>query len=313
MGGKSKQAAVAVLAASTLAALAPATAIAMVCHEANRAYCLSLGDASQVAWLDAPEWQRASAIEGVEFHLANPDAGDDASHNNWMEHKLADGWTYGEIKDPEKKTHPCLVAFKDLPPAQQFKDTLFRTLVHAVAAALSGVSAAHVAATADAAPDADTEQLKARLAQLEGENAELAATVAAFDEVAAKRHRKGDRQVKARKLGPVKAKADENAAAIAEAMAGGAELELAFGHEGDEVIQFEPVRVFAGAFQRQGGSEPRFVLRDPVSVRGGSADLTVDGVALLEAGKQVAWCAFRHPVAVPAGQERRFDRTIVFA
>jgi hypothetical protein len=35
--------------------------VARVCHEANRAYCQTLGDNSQPAWDDAPEWQKDSA------------------------------------------------------------------------------------------------------------------------------------------------------------------------------------------------------------------------------------------------------------
>ena len=54
--------------------------IASVCHEANRAYCKSLGDNSQPTWEAAPEWQTKSAREGVLFHIANPDAGPEHSH-----------------------------------------------------------------------------------------------------------------------------------------------------------------------------------------------------------------------------------------
>jgi len=43
-------------------------AIAEVCHEVNRAYREALGDTSQVSWLEAPQWQRDSAIAGVKFH-----------------------------------------------------------------------------------------------------------------------------------------------------------------------------------------------------------------------------------------------------
>jgi hypothetical protein len=32
----------------------------------------------------AQQWQRDSAIKGVEFKLDNPDAGHDAQHNAWM-------------------------------------------------------------------------------------------------------------------------------------------------------------------------------------------------------------------------------------
>lgn len=106
--------------------------IAMVAHEVNRAYCQSLGDDSQPTWEDAPEWQKESAWQGVAFHIENPDAGPDASHVNWAKQKLRDGWKHGEVKDPEAKTHPCLVKFSELPQEQQAKDYLFRAVVHSM-------------------------------------------------------------------------------------------------------------------------------------------------------------------------------------
>jgi len=105
--------------------------LARICHEANRAWCAFNGDNSQPAWADAPDWQRESARAGVLFHIQTPDATDDASHKAWMEHKLADGWRYGAVKDPEAKTHPCLVSWGLLDDVQRFKDVLFRTIVSA--------------------------------------------------------------------------------------------------------------------------------------------------------------------------------------
>lgn len=107
-------------------------AIARVCHEVNRAYCLALGDTSQPAWEDAPEWQRSSAMAGVKLHLENPDAGPQASHESWMRQKVAEGWVYGPVKDPEKKQHHCMVPFDMLPREQQAKDYIFRGVVHAM-------------------------------------------------------------------------------------------------------------------------------------------------------------------------------------
>jgi hypothetical protein len=107
--------------------------IARVCHEVNRAYCQALGDDSQPAWSDAPQWQRDSAMAGVIMHMGNPDIGPSASHASWMAHKLADGWTYGPVKDPAKKEHPCMVPFDELPVEQQAKDYIFRAVVHALA------------------------------------------------------------------------------------------------------------------------------------------------------------------------------------
>lgn len=106
--------------------------IARVCHEANRAYCQALGDDTQPPWRDAPTWQRDSAVKGVMLHMEPADYGPEASHEAWMKHKIADGWTYGPEKDPEAKTHPCLVPFDQLPREQQAKDFIFRAIVHAM-------------------------------------------------------------------------------------------------------------------------------------------------------------------------------------
>jgi len=105
--------------------------IARVAHEVNRAYCQFLGDDSQPSFEEAPGWQRDSAMLGVNLH-ADGEHGPEASHASWMAQKIADGWTYGQTKDPEAKTHPCLVPFDQLPREQQAKDYLFRAVVHAL-------------------------------------------------------------------------------------------------------------------------------------------------------------------------------------
>lgn len=110
-----------------------AHSIARVCHEVNMAYCLAIGDVTQVHWEDAPQWQKDSAVKGVEMHLADPNLSPAASHEAWKKQKLEEGWTYGPIKDPVKKEHPCIVPFTDLPKEQQIKDWLFRGVVHAIA------------------------------------------------------------------------------------------------------------------------------------------------------------------------------------
>jgi hypothetical protein len=106
--------------------------VAQVAHEINMAYCQSIGDNSQPTWEDAPEWQKSSAIKGVEFHLANPDAGPDASHVSWMIQKHQEGWRYGPVKDPIKKEHPCYVPYEELPTEQKAKDYLFKQIVHSL-------------------------------------------------------------------------------------------------------------------------------------------------------------------------------------
>lgn len=105
--------------------------IAIVCHESNRAYCEILGDYTQTRWEFAPLWQRESAIKGVEFCLANPDAPASANHDSWLEEKRKDGWKYGAIKNAKAKEHPCFVKYEELPQSQKAKDYLFKAIVSA--------------------------------------------------------------------------------------------------------------------------------------------------------------------------------------
>ena len=100
-------------------------ALACACHATNRAYCRSIGDDSQQSWEEAPEWQRASMIQGVHFRLENLDATPEQQHEVWMLDKEKDGWKYGPVKNPVKKEHPCLVPYKKLPAEQQVKDQIF--------------------------------------------------------------------------------------------------------------------------------------------------------------------------------------------
>ena len=107
-------------------------AIAMMCRAINAAYCQSMGDDSQPTWDDTPESHKQSLIAGVEMHLANPDATPEQSHESWYKVKEAEGWKYGEVKDMEKKEHPCFLPYEELPDEQKAKDYLFRTTVHLV-------------------------------------------------------------------------------------------------------------------------------------------------------------------------------------
>ncbi len=106
--------------------------IARVCHEVNRAYCASLGDHSQPSWEEAPDWQRASAINGVSYTLAHPEAKPSDSHESWLVEKRDAGWKYGPVKNPEAKEHPCFVPYDQLPAEQKAKDYLFQAVVRAL-------------------------------------------------------------------------------------------------------------------------------------------------------------------------------------
>jgi len=106
--------------------------IAKVAHEINKAFCESIGDDSQPTWEDAPDWQKESAINGVQFHIDNPDALPSNSHESWLKQKEDEGWKYGPVKDPEKKEHPCFVPYDELPVEQKSKDYLFKQVIHSL-------------------------------------------------------------------------------------------------------------------------------------------------------------------------------------
>jgi hypothetical protein len=104
--------------------------IARVCHEANRAWCEATGDTSQVPYDQASDWQRESALEGVQKALDG--ATPEQLHATWSAAKERDGWVYGPTKDAEAKTHPCLVEYDELPEDQRLKDSLFGAVVSAL-------------------------------------------------------------------------------------------------------------------------------------------------------------------------------------
>lgn len=116
----------------------PIEMIAAICHEANRRLCTVIGDASQEPWETAPGWARESAWDGVVKILDGRVNEPRDSHASWMAHKLAEGWKYGEIKNPEAKEHPCLVPFDELPIAQQLKDYVFFGIVCALSEEVIG-------------------------------------------------------------------------------------------------------------------------------------------------------------------------------
>ena len=52
--------------------------------------------------------------------------------DRWASAKRALGWTWGPARDPDRKTHPNLVAYDDLPAAQRDKDRVFLAIVTAM-------------------------------------------------------------------------------------------------------------------------------------------------------------------------------------
>lgn len=279
--------------------------IASIAHAVNAAYCASLGDMSQPGWDDAPDWQKASAIDGVQFHLANPDAGDSASHENWMKAKEADGWVYGETKDPEKKTHPCMVPFDQLPPEQQFKDRLFRTIVHAAKPLVE--LEAELQATGEAldlARGAET-QLREQLAGLtkERDAAERKAAKIA----------KGLAPAKPRKIAAMSALSAEERVTIGDLVAGGETVSIVFTDGKRELTGIAPIVVSGPAFNVSSNS---MMLRDAVDIRSNDVagkEVTIEALALFDSdGGQLAFKPLPSPIAIAPGRTYRLERSIEF-
>lgn len=43
-------------------------------------------------------------------------------HEVWSAGRMAEGWTYGEVRDDARKTHPCLVPYEELPESEKEYD-----------------------------------------------------------------------------------------------------------------------------------------------------------------------------------------------
>jgi len=49
-------------------------------------------------------------------------------HDDWVTAYATMGWTYGEVRDTEKKTHPDMVPYWDLGQLERDKDAVFIAL-----------------------------------------------------------------------------------------------------------------------------------------------------------------------------------------
>jgi hypothetical protein len=109
--------------------------IARVCHEANTAYCVVVGDPALPHWDALEEQYRQSSIIGAKAALAGASKAD--LHASWCTERRAQGWTYGPAIDRAAKIHNCLVPYEQLPEAQRTKDALFKAIVDALGAQTS--------------------------------------------------------------------------------------------------------------------------------------------------------------------------------
>jgi len=43
-------------------------------------------------------------------------------HEVWAKNRMAEGWTYGPVRDDAGKKHPCLVPYEELPESEKEYD-----------------------------------------------------------------------------------------------------------------------------------------------------------------------------------------------
>ena len=44
------------------------------------------------------------------------------AHDHWAKRRIAEGWTWGATRDDERRTHPCLVPYDQLPKSEKAYD-----------------------------------------------------------------------------------------------------------------------------------------------------------------------------------------------
>jgi hypothetical protein len=44
------------------------------------------------------------------------------THENWAQERISQGWRHGPRRDDDKKLHPCLIPYADLPDSERVYD-----------------------------------------------------------------------------------------------------------------------------------------------------------------------------------------------
>lgn len=102
--------------------------IARIAHEVIRALQDAYGQEVSPPWEEHDEEFRKAAADHISRLRAE---GADArqAHEKWAAMRIAEGWTYGPVKDPVAKTSPWLVDFEEIPAYERAKDYVFQYLI----------------------------------------------------------------------------------------------------------------------------------------------------------------------------------------
>ena len=82
-----------------------------------------------VPWDEREDAFRAQFRDVIERQCSeNRSRSPEELHGSWMQAYFSMGWVYGDVHDPEKKTHPDLVPYDQLGKLEQDKDSVFIAL-----------------------------------------------------------------------------------------------------------------------------------------------------------------------------------------
>lgn len=105
--------------------------IAQECHRLNNELMLTNGEIQNAAdWSELDSHTKFMNLKSVKKILDNPDITAKDIHDEWMKNKMLDGWTYGEVKDANLKTHPLIIDFELLNDVDKMKDQIFIDVVN---------------------------------------------------------------------------------------------------------------------------------------------------------------------------------------
>ena len=98
--------------------------VARLAHNVYRAYMTSVSKLS-LPYDSLDPHTKESLLDGVVSVLVGAVKSPQQSHENWLRFKADAGWIYGEELDRERKQHPCICSFDNLPITERVKDYLF--------------------------------------------------------------------------------------------------------------------------------------------------------------------------------------------
>lgn len=105
--------------------------IAQVTHAANRQYALTLGEDVK-PWDELSKERQDGIVQGVVNYLTGVTHSPEQAHESWLVTMRQNGWTYGEKRDEENKTHPYMKPYHELSMQQQRKDAMFVGIIKAL-------------------------------------------------------------------------------------------------------------------------------------------------------------------------------------